>query len=58
MAVVHKLEPVRFDYKQLRVAAYARVSSKSDDQKNSFAAQVNYYRNLISTYPNYVFVGI
>ena len=58
VAIVHKLEPVRYDYKQLRVAAYARVSSKSDDQKNSFAAQVSYYRNLISTYPNYVFVGI
>ena len=33
---------------KLRVAAYARVSSASDDQLNSFAAQNNYYTSLIS----------
>ena len=32
---------------KLRVAAYARVSSASDDQLNSFAAQNNYYTTLI-----------
>lgn len=33
---------------RLRVAAYARVSSNSDDQFNSFAAQVRHYTDLIS----------
>ena len=32
----------------LRVAAYTRVSSDSDDQLNSFAAQNRYYAELIS----------
>ena len=34
--------------KKLRVAAYARVSSDSSDQLNSFANQVTYYNTLIS----------
>ncbi len=33
---------------RLRVAAYARVSSSSDEQLNSFAAQNRYYTELIS----------
>ena len=33
---------------RLRVAAYTRVSSDSDDQLNSFAAQNRYYAALIS----------
>ena len=33
---------------RLRVAAYTRVSSDSDDQLNSFAAQVRHYTDLIS----------
>lgn len=32
---------------KLYVAGYARVSSDSEDQLNSFAAQVNYYQRLI-----------
>lgn len=37
------------DQHKLRVAAYARVSSDSDDQENSFAAQVGYYTDLIGS---------
>ena len=33
---------------RMRVAAYTRVSSDSDDQLNSFAAQVRHYTDLIS----------
>ena len=33
---------------RLRVAAYARVSSSSEDQLNSFAAQNRYYTDLIT----------
>lgn len=31
----------------LRVAAYCRVSTDSDDQANSFIAQVKYYNDFI-----------
>ena len=37
------------DTAKLRVAAYARVSSASDDQGNSFAAQTRYFTALISS---------
>lgn len=43
---------------KLRVAAYARVSSASDDQLNSFAAQNNYYTTLISSKDNWSMVDI
>ena len=35
------------NHTKLRVAGYARVSSDSDGQLNSFSAQVNYYQRLI-----------
>lgn len=43
---------------KLRVAAYARVSSASDDQLNSFAAQNRYYTALISGKENWAMVDI
>lgn len=43
---------------KLRVAAYARVSSASDDQLNSFAAQNQYYTSLISGKENWIMVDI
>ena len=43
---------------KLRVAAYARVSSASDDQLNSFAAQNQYYASLISSKENWSMVDI
>ena len=43
---------------QLRVAAYARVSSSSDEQLNSFAAQNRYYTELISSKDNWQLVDI
>lgn len=41
-----------------RVCAYARVSSDSADQLNSFTAQVNYYTKLISENEEWEFVDI
>ncbi len=42
------IEPIQaLDTQKLRVAAYARVSSDSADQLNSFATQVSYYTRLI-----------
>lgn len=43
---------------KLRVAAYARVSSASDDQLNSFASQTQHYISLISSNENWSLVDI
>ena len=43
---------------RLRVAAYTRVSSDSEDQLNSFAAQNRYYTELISEKPEWIMVDI
>ena len=49
---VIKIEPTeRPQNVRLRVAAYTRVSSDSEDQLNSFAAQNRYYTELISSNP-------
>ena len=42
---------------KLRVAAYARVSTDTEEQLNSYTAQCNYYRDLITSNPDYEFVG-
>ena len=42
----------------LRVAAYTRVSSDSEDQLNSFASQNRYYTELISNKPEWNMVDI
>lgn len=42
----------------VRTAAYARVSSDSEDQLNSFAAQIRYYTELLQNSINTVFVDM
>lgn len=44
--------------KQRRVAAYARVSTASDEQLNSVEAQKNYFAKLIHQRPDWIFVGV
>ena len=44
--------------KELRVVAYARVSTDHDDQKNSFDSQQKYYSNKIVKNPNWTFIDI
>lgn len=41
-----------------RVAAYACVSSDSDEQFTSYEAQVDYYTHLIKSNPDWVFVDV
>ena len=41
-----------------RVAAYCRVSTEEDNQQNSYATQVNYYTELITSHPDWDLVGI
>ena len=48
--------PVRT--RKLRVAAYARVSSNSEDQLHSFATQNAYYTELITGNPEWEFVDV
>lgn len=43
---------------RLRVAAYCRVSTDTEDQLNSYNSQVKYYNELIQTNPEYIFAGI
>ena len=45
MPQVQIIEPtIKPQEQKIRVCAYARVSSDSDDQLNSFSAQVEYFR--------------
>lgn len=44
--------------RSLRVAAYARVSSDSNDQLHSYAAQTAYFAKLINSNPNWIFADI
>lgn len=41
-----------------RVAAYARVSTASEEQENSFEAQVSYYTQKIKENPSWIFVDV
>lgn len=44
--------------KKIRTAAYARVSSDSDDQFNSFMTQMDYYTKYINANPTMEFVDM
>ncbi len=44
--------------KKRRVAAYARVSTDSDEQFTSFEAQVEYYTNYINDHEGWEMAGI
>lgn len=48
----------RLEAQKLRVAAYCRVSSDSNDQMNSFMAQINYYNTLIQSRENWTMAGL
>ena len=44
--------------KERRVAAYARVSTASDEQLNSVEAQKDYFAKLIHQRPDWFFVDV
>lgn len=59
MPEIRVIEPIIFaPAEKLRVCAYARVSSDSTDQRNSFASQVNYYTKYIQAHEGWTFVDI
>ena len=43
---------------KLRVAAYCRVSTDSDEQATSYEAQIEHYTNYITTHPGWELAGI
>ena len=45
-------------YRQLRVVAYCRVSTKQEEQLNSYETQKNYYTERINAEPNWTLVAI
>lgn len=49
---------IRVEQKQLRVAAYCRVSTRFEQQENSYEAQVKYYTEKIAANPKWSFAGI
>ena len=46
------------DNTPIRLAAYSRVSSNSEDQLHSFAAQIRYYKDYEKKHPHYKLVDI
>lgn len=58
MPQVQVIPPIREQAKKLRVAAYARVSSDSEEQLNSFAIQMAYYTALIAEKEDWEFAGL
>ena len=58
MPEVRIIPPVSQHAERLRVAAYARVSSDSADQLNSFAAQIAYYTDVIQSEEEWEFAGL
>ena len=52
--------PLKFksEYRQLRVVAYCRVSTKQEEQLNSYEVQKAYYTDRINAEPNWKLVGI
>ncbi|RAQ30115.1 Transposon Tn3 resolvase [uncultured Ruminococcus sp.] len=58
MPQVKVIQPIAEQAKKLRVAAYARVSSDSADQLNSFATQVDYYTGYIQSKDEWEFAGL
>ena len=43
---------------QLQVAAYCRVSTKHEEQKQSLEAQIDYYTSYIQNHPDWVLVAV
>ncbi len=52
------IKPRDMNPAKLRVAAYARVSSDSEDQLNSYIAQVDYYTKYISSHEDWELVDV
>lgn len=55
---IRKIDTQTQERKKLRVAAYCRVSTDSDDQKESLDAQKAHYESWIKIHDNWEFAGL
>ena len=55
---INPSEEIKSAYRQLRVAAYCRVSTKQEEQLNSYGVQTRYYTDKINAEPKWTLVGI
>ena len=61
VTVIPALSPVELKekkFKQIRVAAYCRVSTDQEEQQNSYQVQIDYYTDLINSNPEWTMAGI
>lgn len=58
MNKVTVIQPTLTEKASLRVAAYCRVSSESEDQLHSYAAQIKAYTAMVARQPNWQLVDI
>lgn len=58
MTKVTVIQPTLVEKASLRVAAYCRVSSDSEDQLHSYAAQIKAYTAMVARQPNWQLVDI
>ena len=59
MKTIHKLErPKLPETPKLKVAAYARVSTASDEQLSSLKTQITHYENYIQKNDQWEYVGV
>ncbi len=57
-ATIDPVAEIQKAYRQLRVAAYCRVSTKQEEQLNSYDVQKRYYTEKINAEPKWTLVGI
>ena len=58
MATVKEIAPHALQPEHLRVAAYCRVSSDSEDQLHSYAAQIRNYTEVIAQHDGWELVDV
>ena len=61
VTVIPALSPAEIKerkFKQIRVAAYCRVSTDHEEQQNSYQVQIEYYTSYISSNPEWTLAGI
>lgn len=57
-ATINIQEEIRNAHRQLRVAAYCRVSTKQEEQLNSYETQYKAYTEKIHSEPGWTMAGI
>ncbi len=58
MKTITDITPVQQKKEKVRLAAYCRVSSKSQDQLHSYATQIRYYADYVRQHAEYELMDI